>query len=313
MVVGQIILYLATSGQPSMPVIIDKPRTRALEFYANPSTDSVQALQGDTSKLWIPGYPDYTQGTFNEEGKSHLPYGQWQIHQPRPGDTLNYLAKANRDGKIYQTIAKIPFDNEEFIRAWEVFLNNPNDSLPVHAANIGKIINKMGTTDSLVRVISYNFKNPSLKDTSELNVNLGNHFYHAFNAENIDPQPEGSIRSEFTLGPVMQYLDWTVDKALGDAQLIADSLVFELTGVKEDLENRVKEPFSLVKGNITTDIVRLNRKVDKVHLFDVYGRKVKTLRSTDKIGMNGLNQGVYFVCPESEGLITKPEKVIFVR
>jgi len=308
--IDQMILALLISANGNQE--INPSLIRAVEFYANPATDSTKAVQGDTSKLWIPGYPDYTLGSFNENGKTYLPYSFWQ-HQPQMGDTFNIWAKAVKNGKIYETTVRAPFKNEEFVKALEGFLNNPNDSLPVHAANIGKIIVRSGITDSIITVSSYNLKNPSLVDSCELSIDKGDHFYHVFNTENIDPQPGNTIRSVFTLGPVSQYLEWQVDKTLGDAQLIADSLVFEITGAKEGKTNELEN--LIIRPNPATDHIVFGKKFNGF-LYDVTGKKVASIDidKGHKLDLKNIPVGIYYIMGKRTELDElKPHKLIKIK
>ncbi|UZE94075.1 MAG: T9SS type A sorting domain-containing protein [Candidatus Pacearchaeota archaeon] len=128
------------------------------------------------------------------------------------------------------------------------------------------------------------------------------------------PALNDSIIFEISEGSLYARTGCKYERALWDADS-APSCSLNIVGIGENLENKVQEPFSLIKTNpVTNGILNLNQKGNFV-LYNAAGSLVKKANG-DKINVKTLPSGAYFLFtkPKDSGeLLYKPEKVVIMN
>jgi len=128
------------------------------------------------------------------------------------------------------------------------------------------------------------------------------------------PALNDSIIFEISEGSLYARTGCKYERALWDADS-APSCSLNIVGIGENLENKVQEPFSLIKTNpVTNGILNLNQKGNFV-LYNATGSLAKKANG-DKINVKTLPSGAYFLFtkPKDSGeLLYKPEKVVIMN
>ncbi len=290
-------LALTAAGLILIPTISEA--VTAITRYVNDSSPQ------DTTKSWRQGLPGETYGSPNEQGKIYLPFHGGWTPWPHMGDTISNETW-NGNNRVFGKV----IINDDVSKGLELFYDNQSDTLLEHAPNVRKLIDETGLTDPIL-AISYKNNNPALQCTTALDTALNGHFFHAYPIGALDIEPGDSITTEFTKGSTIIPVTFEVDTALGQAQLVADTIKFQSTGIKENLENKLHESL-IIKPNPATNYLTFGKNIEGF-LYDASGKKVLSINS-DRLDLRkaDISSGIYFVVPDKYK-IQKPKKVTIIR
>jgi len=124
------------------------------------------------------------------------------------------------------------------------------------------------------------------------------------------PALNDSIIFEISEGSLYARTGCKYERALWDADS-APSCSLNIVGIGENLENKVQEPFSLIKTNPVTNYITFGKKFNGF-LYDVAGKRISSI-NVDKgyrLNLENMPAGIYFLKDEKS---KQRMKVIIVR